>query len=659
MSTLGLETRSLPKTPDFYSWSFPGAPVRIQLSLEVVARLGAEVQEARRPPNPVEVGGVLLGRTDPNQPSTIQIWEFQAVVCLHRKGGAYELCPECRLKLERVIANASQQDSRLRVVGYYRSTLDDDLRLNDRDLSLVHKYFAEPSHVVLLIRPTEAGPPTAGFFFWDNGQLNADFTFLDFPFDAPQLAESPSRTARAEALVPSKPALITIDKASTQAAPVPTLPAASESAPARKFTAPWAVLAAALIFAAALLAYLMLSNRSQQPNEAAAAASSSQSALSLQVERAGTDLRVSWDQNAPILANARVGILSILDGETQREIHLDRVQLRTGRVVYAPATDRIHFRLEVYAPGGQASSETVLAVLGQRPGAAPAVPSPAPRVGSGQLTTPPGGQAKPPIPPAARAAVTQSPALASTASNDAESAEEPPAPSAAPSVPARAFTPPSTVKTFTPDRTIAVDAPPQSPALGGSNLALNSPMASSAPALQPPPPTAPKPAPPAAPKPVAASDIPAAAPLNSAAATEAPKPAVANPPVAAEAPKPPAAKPAAEAPKPAPARTDVGLQTGDYAPPRPVQQTVPSLSANVRALLTREYIVDVKVNLDSAGRVLRAEPVRTEQNVPGYLGTSAAAAARLWRFEPARRGAVPVPSEIVLQFRFSPPPRTR
>jgi outer membrane biosynthesis protein TonB len=37
-----------------------------------------------------------------------------------------------------------------------------------------------------------------------------------------------------------------------------------------------------------------------------------------------------------------------------------------------------------------------------------------------------------------------------------------------------------------------------------------------------------------------------------------------------------------------------------------------------------------------------------------YLATAAAAAARVWRFEPARQDDRPVPSELVLEFRFTP-----
>jgi len=42
-----------------------------------------------------------------------------------------------------------------------------------------------------------------------------------------------------------------------------------------------------------------------------------------------------------------------------------------------------------------------------------------------------------------------------------------------------------------------------------------------------------------------------------------------------------------------------------------------------------------------------------QKNINQYLVNSAVNAARLWRFQPARRGDDPVSSEVVLEFVFS------
>jgi TonB family protein len=74
----------------------------------------------------------------------------------------------------------------------------------------------------------------------------------------------------------------------------------------------------------------------------------------------------------------------------------------------------------------------------------------------------------------------------------------------------------------------------------------------------------------------------------------------------------------------------------------------------VKGMVTREVVVHVRVVVDAAGRVTAAEPVPGKGAVSGFLGNSAATAAKLWRFDPARADGKPVPSEVVLVFRFAP-----
>jgi len=64
--------------------------------------------------------------------------------------------------------------------------------------------------------------------------------------------------------------------------------------------------------------------------------------------------------------------------------------------------------------------------------------------------------------------------------------------------------------------------------------------------------------------------------------------------------------------------------------------------------------VDVKVRIDEAGRVVKAEPVPTKEPVSSTLVAAARDAAMRWRFEPARRGNQPVPSDLVLKFQYQP-----
>ncbi|MBM3459891.1 MAG: hypothetical protein FJX77_15325, partial [Armatimonadetes bacterium] len=250
---------------------------------------------------------------------------------------------------------ASARERGLSAIGYYRSHLRDGLHLSAEDLSLIKEHFSSPSSVFLVVRPSELGPPVAGFFFWDVGEVNAEFTFLDFPFDARLLTEVPRRPESGSAPPAALPAPAS-PGAELARLPAPEIRVAAPETPATlaqprsvplvpaaaRLTTPLAILGAAAILAAGLVGYRLL-QRGSGP-----LTSSSGAPVRLQVERNGTDLRVVWDRRSPAFGEARVGILSVTDGVATREIHLDPGQLRDGWVMYSPATDKIRFRLEVF-----------------------------------------------------------------------------------------------------------------------------------------------------------------------------------------------------------------------------------------------------------------------------------------------------------------------
>jgi len=92
----------------------------------------------------------------------------------------------------------------------------------------------------------------------------------------------------------------------------------------------------------------------------------------LEVDHQGTDLRVSWNHDAPAIVLASSGLLSIRDGDTlHRELRLDNEQLRTGRMLlYSPANHSVQVGLEVVGSTGQHARESVL-VLSARDSAPP------------------------------------------------------------------------------------------------------------------------------------------------------------------------------------------------------------------------------------------------------------------------------------------------
>jgi TonB family protein len=82
----------------------------------------------------------------------------------------------------------------------------------------------------------------------------------------------------------------------------------------------------------------------------------------------------------------------------------------------------------------------------------------------------------------------------------------------------------------------------------------------------------------------------------------------------------------------------------DFIPPKPVRQVQPHLATK------QPTSVAVRVAIDQKGNVWDANLL--SKDVDGKLGLSALEAARRWRFEPARVDDKPVPSDMVVRFRF-------
>jgi protein TonB len=69
-------------------------------------------------------------------------------------------------------------------------------------------------------------------------------------------------------------------------------------------------------------------------------------------------------------------------------------------------------------------------------------------------------------------------------------------------------------------------------------------------------------------------------------------------------------------------------------------------------MLNKPSAVEVAVNIDVEGKVVKAEATGSDAHV--LLKQAAVDAARKWRFRPATVNGKPVPSNAVLKFNFTP-----
>lgn len=352
--------------PEFFAWQIPDKPLSIELNLDVISRMKLPIMEAFKalPRRGLEIGGLLLGRVEHGAPAKVIIEDFEDVECEHVHGPSYALSSTDIERLQsRLTYWRNHPETGKSVVGYYRANTRPSLSLDDDDFQVIREFFADPAQVFLLIKPAALADATAGFFFWENGQIQRASSYQEFPFDGNQLrrGEFPVR-GLAEPL----------------SDPVPIVP---QLDPPERYVRTgrishdllrwWWVPASVVLFLAGW--WLRPHQQPSKPAIVNAERTSTANQLALNVERNGKSLKLVWDRNTPAVRHADGAVLWISDGEHVKKINLDPGQLERGSVAYWPTTNDIDFRLEVYSVA-QRVSESVRALSD---GIAPAPAQPA------------------------------------------------------------------------------------------------------------------------------------------------------------------------------------------------------------------------------------------------------------------------------------------
>jgi hypothetical protein len=103
---------------------------------------------------------------------------------------------------------------------------------------------------------------------------------------------------------------------------------------------------------------------------------------------------------------------------------------------------------------------------------------------------------------------------------------------------------------------------------------------------------------------------------------------------------------AAEPPKPAAPATNI-------ARPVPRVKVPPTVPSGIRPRIRQPIPIDVWVQVDVHGRVTDAVPAaKTHSGLEAFLAARAVAAAKQWRFDPAREDGKPVPGRERIHFVF-------
>jgi CheY-like chemotaxis protein len=96
-------------------------------------------------------------------------------------------------------------------------------------------------------------------------------------------------------------------------------------------------------------------------------------------------------------------------------------------------------------------------------------------------------------------------------------------------------------------------------------------------------------------------------------------------------------------------------RTTDFVPPRPVQDSTPTVPEELLRTLRTEMPLDVRVYINESGKVDYAELLSDITTANRDFATLAVFNARRWKFEPARSEARLVAGRALLHYRFSNP----
>ena len=602
--------------PPMYRCSFPGCPcpVSIQISLietlEGVVRTGGADQQ-----------GLLYGQAAGAGNGTI-VEGSQAL-----SGFGVD-------EMRQALAEA-----RATVVGYYRVREGVSLELTPQEMEVAVSLFGRPGSVVLLIE-RRAGSPAANFFFAEHGAF-LNVPLLEFPLDAAALNQQEAqRLTRTNGRTAAQVSNV-LPAPGNFSAMTPAGRAEGLGRPGRPWALVWmlgmVILVAAASFSAALLIFRPPARAS---NESAASTGMLVARSSLRAERQGDDLKILWDLHSPAVAEATSGVLDILDGSASRRILMTADQVRFGSLLYSPASDQISVRLTTLKNDQSTEQESVLVLL-KRP--------PQPDASAAKRQERPRASFEVKTQPLPKAPSAGSPAGANAGNSLAEFRDFPPLPAPQAHVelsaaPALGSAVPETSGSGVPGDLVKPAVP------AGLQIADSHAGTSPAGGLG----GAGKPAGETASGRGSGASGPAGVGGASTAGSGAGKPAGETASARGSGASGPAGGSSASsaAGSAAPASNLQPPQEAYVSPVLIAQQGV-RMPAELRTILRRPVTVSVRVEVNEAGKVTKAEAV-PEKGTHSLLLQAATEAALRCRFKPARRGQTPIASTVTLLFHVDP-----
>jgi len=335
---------------NYYVWKAPGG-FSVHLSLGVVRELTAQIATSG------EIRGILLGRSI-TSPFTATMADDFVVIPASED---FELARRA----------AEHGGRELRVIGYFRSQREDQLRMGPRDVRTFDRLFYENGNIGLLIRVPRLGHGEAALFYWHDGQPQPrDFGF-GFPFDEAKLAGGHPGWRFPDPFEVEREA--PMRSAFGRGAEAPPAVTATERVRWFRLIPTTVLVVAAIVVTQMLWSSRGTTSANSAPTSEAAEPASPQTSpstapsnyetpLGLKVNAQPHQLEIRWNRAASAIAGAVKGTMSISEAGVTEAIPFDPRELREGYVAYTPKTNDVSIRFEVSGANGAATTESIRVV---------------------------------------------------------------------------------------------------------------------------------------------------------------------------------------------------------------------------------------------------------------------------------------------------------
>ena len=209
-----------PPSPQ-YLWEVPQKPVSVRIPFSLIDRLEREAVENFRSltSRGSEIGGLLVGDVSSGSPTVVSIADYDLIPCDYSRGPLYRLSDADMGRFEQAIQQRLAAGRG--IAGFFRSHTRKGVSLDSDDLAFFQARFRDPHNIALLVRPFATKASTAGIFIWENGKVNGETSYLEFPFRSSDLGPgqppAPPEPKAAAPFAPPPPA----PKSTTRAQIVP------------------------------------------------------------------------------------------------------------------------------------------------------------------------------------------------------------------------------------------------------------------------------------------------------------------------------------------------------------------------------------------------------------------------------------------------------